>query len=92
VAYHVPLGRALGGDWEAVPFYRYTYMNKQTDGFAGSDLNMPTGAGQQQYHTLGLALFPTPELVLKFTYQKVLDASATGALSDSFLGAVGFHF
>jgi hypothetical protein len=92
VAYHFQLGRALGGDWEAVPFYRYTYMDKQTGGYAGTDLNLPTGAGQQHYHTVGLALFPTPELVLKFTYQKVLDASATGALSDSILGAVGFHF
>ncbi len=92
VAYHFQLGHALGGDWEAVPFYRYTYMNKQTAGFAGTDNNAPTGAGQQQFHTLGVALFPTPELVLKFTYQKVLDASATGALSDSILGGVGFHF
>jgi hypothetical protein len=92
VAYRFQLGRALGGDWEAVPFYRYTYMNKQTAGFAGTDSNAPTGAGQQQYHTLGVAVFPTPQLVLKLNYQKVIDGSATGALSDSILGGVGFHF
>jgi hypothetical protein len=92
VAYHFSLGPALGGDWEAVPFYRYTYMNKQTAGFAGSDANTPTGAGQQQFHTLGVAVFPTPELVFKLNYQKVIDASATGAMADSVLGGVGFHF
>ena len=92
VAYHFQLGRALGGDWEAVPFYRYTYMDKQTGGFSGTDVNSPTGAGQQHYHTLGLAFFPTPQLVLKATYQKVVDGSALGARSDSILGGVGFHF
>lgn len=92
VAYHFRLGEALGGDWEAVPFYRYSYMNKQTDGYSGADINTPTGAGQQHYHTLGVAVFPTPQLVLKATYQKVLDGSAAGARSDSILGGVGFHF
>ncbi len=92
VAYHFPLGHVLGSDWEAVPFYRYTYMNKQTGGFAGTDANTPTGAGQQQFHTLGVAVFPTPQLVLKANWQKVVDGSPTGAMSDSFLGGVGFHF
>ncbi|HYM01442.1 MAG TPA: hypothetical protein VET85_00770 [Stellaceae bacterium] len=91
-AYHLPLGRALGGNWEAVPFYRYTYMDRQTGGFAGSDANAPTGAGQEQFHTVGLALFPTPELVLKLNYQRVLDNEAGGAKSDSVLGAVGWFF
>ena len=92
VAYHFPLGYMLGSEWEAVPFYRYTYMNKQTDGFAGQDANLPTGAGQQQYHTVGVAVFPTPKVVLKLNYQKVIDGSPTGAMSDLFLGGVGFHF
>ena len=39
VAYHFPLGTILYSDWEAVPFYRYTYQNLQTAGFAGTDLN-----------------------------------------------------
>jgi hypothetical protein len=92
VAYHFPLGKALGGDWEAVPFYRYTYMNRQSGGVAGSDANAPTGAGREQFHTVGLALFPTPELVLKLNYQKVVDNEAGGAKSDSVLGAVGWFF
>lgn len=92
VAYHVPLGTVLNSEWEAVPFYRYTLQDFQTAGFAGTDANTPTGAGQRQYHTAGLAVFPSPKVVLKATYQRVIDKSATGALSDSFLGGVGFFF
>jgi hypothetical protein len=92
IAYHVPLGTILNSEWEAVPFYRYTYQNLQTSGFAGTDANLPTGQGQRQYHTAGFAIFPSPKIVLKATYQRVIDKSVTGALSDSFLGGVGFFF
>jgi hypothetical protein len=92
VAYHAPLGSILASDWEAVPFYRYTYENLQTGGFAGTDLNAPTGAGQMQFHSVGVAVFPSPKLALKATYQKVINNSAAGAQSDSFLGGVGFFF
>jgi hypothetical protein len=92
IAYHIPMGTILNSDWEAVPFYRYTYENLQTGGFAGTDANLPTGAGLRQFHTAGLAIFPSPKLVLKATYQRVIDKSITGALSDSFLGGVGFFF
>jgi hypothetical protein len=92
IAYHVPLGTVLNSDWEAVPFYRYTYENLQTGGFAGTDANLPTGQGQRQFHTLGLAVFPSPKLVMKATYQHVIDKSLAGAMSDSFLGGVGFFF
>jgi hypothetical protein len=92
IAYHIPMGTILNSEWEAVPFYRYTYENLQTGGFAGTDANLPTGAGQRQFHTAGLAIFPSPKLVLKATYQRVIDKSITGALSDSFLGGVGFFF
>jgi hypothetical protein len=92
IAYHVPMGTILNTEWEAVPFYRYTYQNQQTGGFAGTDLNLPTGQGQQQFHTAGVAVFPSPQIVLKATYQRVIDKSITGALSDSFLGGVGFFF
>ncbi|WP_229166114.1 hypothetical protein [Bradyrhizobium altum] len=92
IAYHVPLGTILNSEWEAVPFYRYTYQNLQSGGFAGTDANMPTGAGQRQFHTAGFALFPSPKIALKATYQHVIDKSITGAMSDSFLGGVGFFF
>ncbi|WP_424602132.1 hypothetical protein [Bradyrhizobium sp.] len=92
IAYHVPLGTFLSSDWEAVPFYNYTYENFQTGGFAGTDANLPTGAGQRQFHTAGVAVFPSPKVVLKATYQRVIDKSLAGALSDSFLGGVGFFF
>jgi hypothetical protein len=92
IAYHVPMGTILNSDWEAVPFYNYTYENLQTGGFAGTDANLPTGAGQRQFHTAGVAIFPSPKLVLKATYQRVIDKSLAGALSDSFLGGVGFFF
>src|SRR5262249_9440784 len=92
VAYHVPLGNALGVNWEVVPFYRYTYMNRQTGGFAGADENEPTGAGQQQFHTMGFAIFPGRKLVLKFDYQIVVDRQVGGAKSNSVLGAVGWFF
>ena len=92
IAYHVPLGTILKSDWEAVPFYNYTYENLQTGGFAGTDANAPTGAGQRQFHTAGVAVFPSPKIVLKATYQHVIDKSLVGALSDSYLGGVGFFF
>lgn len=92
VAYHIPLGTIMRSEWEAVPFYRYTYENLQTGGFAGTDANAPTGAGHLQFHTAGVAVFPTPKLVLKLDYQKVLDREAGGARRDSVLGAVGFFF
>lgn len=92
VAYHLPMGKVLNSEWEAVPFYRYTYENLQTGGFAGTDLNTPNGSGQLQFHTAGFAVFPSPKIVLKGTYQKVLDGETGGAKSDSVLGAVGFFF
>ena len=92
IAYHVPLGTILNSEWEAVPFYRYTRLNLQTGGFAGTDADLPTGQGQRQYHTAGFAVFPSPKIVLKATYQHVIDRSITGAMSDSFLGGVGFFF
>ena len=92
IAFHLPMGTILSSEWEAVPFYRYTYQNLQTGGFAGTDLNMPTGAGQQQFHNLGIAVFPSPKVVLKATYQKVINNDPAGANSDSFLGGVGFFF
>jgi hypothetical protein len=92
IAFHLPLGTILKTEWEAVPFYRYTYQNLQTAGFAGTDANLPTGAGQIHYHTLGLAVFPTPKIVLKATYQHIKNNDPLGALSDSFLGAIGFFF
>ena len=92
IAYHFPLGTVLSSEWEAVPFYRYTYENLQTSGFAGIDPNLPNGSGQLQFHTAGIAVFPSPKIVIKGTYQKVSDAEAGGAKSDSVLGGVGFFF
>lgn len=92
VAYHFPIGTYLGSAWELVPFYRYTYENLQSHGVRGTDRNEPVGAGQLQFHTAGLAVFPTPKLVLKLTYEKILDREHAGAKSDSVLGGVGFHF
>ena len=75
-----------------MPFYRYTYENLQTGGFSGTDPNTPVGAGKLQLHTAGVAVFPTPKLVLKFTYEKVIDRERGGPKADSVLGGVGFHF
>jgi hypothetical protein len=92
LAYHLPLGTILSSDWELVPFYRYTFQDTQTGGYAGSDLNTPTGAGQTQFHTTGIAVFPSPQIALKATYQKVINKDPLGAHSDSVLGGVGFFF
>ncbi|MDE2166279.1 MAG: hypothetical protein KGJ66_08065 [Alphaproteobacteria bacterium] len=92
VAYHVPLGTIIGSSWEAVPFYRYTYENLQTGGFKGTDANTPTGAGKLQFHDVGVAVFPSPKLVLKLNYTHVESDESGGAKSDSILGAVGFFF
>ena len=61
-------------------------------GFGGTDLNRPTGAGQTQFHTAGIAVFPSPQIVLKATWQKVINRDPAGANSDSVLGGVGFFF
>jgi hypothetical protein len=92
LAYHLPLGNILSSDWEMVPFYRYTFQNTQPGGFAGTDLNMATGAGQTQFHNVGVAVFPSPQIVLKATWQKVINRDPAGANSDSVLGGVGFFF
>ncbi len=96
VAYHIPLtpifGPILGANWEAVPFYRYTYENFQTGGFAGSDFNLPTGAGIMQFHDIGVAVYPFPSLVLKVDYTRAVNASPLGAQAGSVLGGVGFLF
>jgi hypothetical protein len=92
IDYHFKFGPILNQEWEAVPFYRYTYEDLQTGGFAGTDQNLPTGQGQRQFHTMGFAVFPTPELVLKLTYQKALDRSSLGPQADSVLGGVGWLF
>ena len=92
LAYHLPLGNILNSEWELVPFYRYTYQNFQTAGFAGTDINAPTGAGQTQFHNAGIAVFPSPQIVLKATYQKVINRDPLGARANSVLGGVGFFF
>jgi len=92
IAYHVPLGTVLGSDWEAVPFFRYSYLNRFAGSFSGSDMNEPSGAGRQHFYTFGVAVFPTPELVLKLDYQHITDSVLGGAKSDSVLGSVGWFF
>lgn len=91
-AYHIDLSERVHNGWELVPFYRYTYENLQTGGFAGTDDNLPTGQGQRQFHTFGLALFPTPQVVLKLDYQFVFDNATNSPHADHLLGAVGFFF
>jgi hypothetical protein len=92
VAVHVPMGTIIGTQWEAVPFYRYTNQNFQTGGYLGTDANAPTGQGQTQFHDVGVAVFPSPKVVLKATYQKVINKDPAGANADTFLGGVGFFF
>jgi hypothetical protein len=91
-AYHVDLSSRLRNGWEIVPFYRFTYQNLQTGGFAGIDDNLPTGQGQRRFHNIGLAMFPTPRVVLKLDYQFALDDAPDSPGADHFLGAVGFFF
>jgi hypothetical protein len=90
IAYHFPLGNILNSNWEAVPFYRYTHQNLQTASLFGTDMNLPTGHGEQTFHDFGIAVFPNPSLVFKLDYTKIVDNSATGAQSDMVLGGVGW--
>lgn len=92
IAYHFPLGTILESSWEAVPFYRYTSESLQTGGFAGTDGNAPTGSGKMQFHTAGIAVIPSPKVILKLTYQKALSEEPGGPKSDYVLGGVGFTF
>jgi hypothetical protein len=97
-ALHIPLGTILNGEWKAVPFYRYTYQNLQTcayaqpGGVAGIDFCLATGAGQTRFQDFGVAVFPSPKIVLKATYQRVRNNDPVGPQSDSILGGVGFFF
>jgi len=92
LAYHFDLSKTFRNGWEIVPFYRYTYENLQTGGFSGTDENFPTGQGKRQFHTLGIAAFPTPQVVLKLDYQFALDDAPNSPRADHFLGGVGFFF
>jgi hypothetical protein len=92
IAYHFSLGTILESEWEAVPFYRYTLENFQARGFTGTDLNAPTGKGQVQFHTAGIAIAPSPKVALKLTYQKAVNSDLTGANADYVLGGIGFSF
>ncbi len=89
IAWHAHLP---GTDWDLVPFYRYTHEVLQTEGVAGADDNQPTGAGRRDYHTVGLAAFPAPSVVLKIDYQHVSDGSGGDPEADHLLGGVGFFF
>jgi hypothetical protein len=91
-AYHIDLSGHVRNGWEIVPFYRFTYENLQTSGFSGIDDNLPTGQGKRRFHTLGVAVFPTPQIVLKLDYQFALDDAPDSPRADHFLGAVGFFF
>jgi len=91
-AYHFDLSRSIHNGWEFVPFYRYTYENLQASGFRGRDDNFPTGQGKRQFHTFGIAAFPTPQIVLKLDYQFALDDAPSSPQADHLLGAVGFFF
>jgi hypothetical protein len=91
-AYHIDLADHIRNGWEIVPFYRYTYENLQTSGFSGIDDNFPTGQGKRQFHTFGVALFPTPQIVLKLNYQHAIDNAPDSPHADEILSAVGFFF
>lgn len=91
-AYHLDASSFLDEGWELVPFYRYTKQDLQQSGVRGTDVNLPTGAGDQQYHTVGFAAFPSPKLVLKLDYQKAIDDAADSPHSDHILGGLGFFF
>jgi Phosphate-selective porin O and P len=90
IAYHFGLGTILGSEWEAVPFYRYTHQNLQTGGLFGIDPNADLGHGDMTFHDVGIAVFPSPSLVLKLNYTKALDKSAGGPMSDKVMGGVGW--
>src|SRR6266700_616957 len=90
IAYHVRMGTILGSEWEAVPFYRYTRQNLQTGGLFGIDPDGSTGSGDMTFHDIGIAVFPSPNLVFKLDYTKIIDHSPTGPQSDRILGSVGW--
>src|SRR5262249_24995273 len=92
VAYHFDLSRSFRNGGELVPFFRYTYENLQTGGYAGTDLNTPTGQGQRNFYSFGFAYYPVPKVVLKLNYVRVTDHSGASPRADSFLGGVGFFF
>ncbi len=78
--------------WELVPFYRYTVQDLQMPGVAGRDANAPDGTGRQQFHTFGVAAFPTPQIVLKVDCRIARDGSSSTPKDDHVLGGVGFFF
>jgi len=91
-AYHYNLSSNPRESWEFVPFYRFSKIDLQTSGAAGTDPNDPSGAGNQEYHTFGTALFPTPKVVLKVDYQFMHDRDELTPTQKAVLGSVGFFF
>ena len=47
---------------------------------------------ETRFQDFGVAVFPSPKIVLKGTYQRVRNNDPAGANSDSILGGVGFFF
>ena len=64
----------------------------QSTGIGANEISLPTGAGQMRFQDFGVAVFPSPKMVLKATYQRVRNNDRLGAQSDSILGGVGFFF
>ena len=92
LAYHLPLGNILNSEWELVPFYRYTYPEFPDRRICRNrsqraDRRRADAIPQRRH-----CLFPSPQIVLKATWQKVINNDPFGARSDSVLGGVGFFF
>ena len=91
VAMHVPMGTII--DTNGKRAVLSIYQPELPDwGFCRDRCQHADGAGQTQFHDLGVAIFPSPEIVLKATYQKVINKDPAGANADTFLGGVGFFF
>ena len=92
IAYHFKLSKISKLRWDLVPFYRFSYINLQSSGYQGIDINLPTGTGDRYIHTFGGALFINPKVVLKLDYSIPTDDAPTGPDANRLQFGIGWFF
>ena len=91
-AYHIDLSDYVHNGWELVPFYRYTYENLQTGGFAGTDRELANRSGSATISHSWRRSVPDATTRFETGLPIRADDAPDSPRADHLLGAVGFFF